>query len=310
MPLIRLNVSETGLRTPGAASAEAVLSEALDRLPPGSPVVVMIHGYKFSPRRRQHTPHRHILSLRPGIDGPRVVSWPRHLGFGKGDPNEGLAIAFGWEARRTIWQAYAEAGRAGRALADLIETIAARGARASIIAHSLGARVALSALPLLGRCAVRRVVLLSAAEFTSAARAALESPAGRGAEIVNITSAENAVFDLLLHGFVRPHQPFDSPLGAGLGGTASNWLDLRIDRPDTRDALAGLGFRIPAPERRICHWSGYLRPGLFALHRALIRQPELTSLGRLRSVLPDAPAAARPRRTTGLPLPSEPIAPL
>lgn len=312
MPLIRLNVSETGLRTPGAASAEAVLSEALDRLPPGSPVVVMIHGYKFSPRRRQHTPHRHILALRPGIDDPRVVSWPRHLGFGKGDPNEGLAIAFGWEARRTIWQAYAEAGRAGRALAELIETIDARGARANIIAHSLGARVALAALPHLRRGAVRRAVLLSAAEFTSSAQSALDSPAGRWAEIINITSGENTLFDLLLHGFVRPHRPFDRPVGAGLGGVAPNWLDMRIDRPDTRDALAGLGFRIPAPERRVCHWSGYLRPGMFALHRALIRQPERTAIARLRAVLPDVSVSGpfRPQRNTGLPLPSEPIAPL
>ena len=313
MPLIRLNVSETGLRAPGAASAGAVLGEALDQLPPGAPVVAMIHGYKFSPRLRRHTPHRHILSLRPGIDCPRVVSWPRHLGFGRGDPGEGLAIAFGWEGRGTIWRAYAEAGRAGRVLAELIGAVHAAGAPTSILAHSLGARVALAALPHIPSGAVRRTVLLSAAEFTSSARAALDSPAGRHAEIVNITSGENAPFDLLLHGLVRPHRPFDRPVGAGLGGAGANWLDLPIDRPETRAALAGLGFRIPPPERRFCHWSGYLRPGMFALHRALIRQPGRTSLARLRAALPDAPAPSGPaplRRGPGLPLPSEPIAPL
>lgn len=311
MPLIRVNVSNTRLRTQGAASAEAVLAEALHQLPKGAPVVVMIHGYKFSPRLRGHSPHRHILSLRPRIDGPRVVSWPRHLGFGKGDPREGLAIAFGWEARGTIWQAYAEAGRAGHALAGMIRTIDTHGARTSILAHSLGARVALAALPHLGPGAVRRAVLLSAAEFTSAAQSALGSPAGRQAEIVNITSGENTLFDLLLHGFVRPHRPFDRPVGAGLGDVAPNWLDMRIDRPETRDALAGLGFRIPPPERRICHWSGYLRPGMFALHRALIRQPERTALSRLRAVLPDAhaPGPFPRRRDADLPLPSDPIAP-
>ena len=313
MPLIRLNVSEAGLRTQGAQSAQAALAKALDELPRGAPVIVMIHGYKFSPRLRRHTPHRHILSLRPGIDSPRVVSWPRHLGFGKGNPDEGLAIAFGWEARHTIWRAYAEAGRAGRALAEIIKTTDAAGAPTSIIAHSLGARVALAALPHLPSGALRRAVLLSAAEFGAVARSSLDSPAGRRAEIVNVTSRENALFDLLLQGFIRPHRPLDRPLGAGLCEAPGNWLDLPIDRPETRNALAGLGFRVPPPERRVCHWSGYLRPGMFSLHRALLRQPERTALARLRAVLPDASAHVGPirrQRVNGLPLPSEPIAPL
>ncbi|MBT8456842.1 MAG: hypothetical protein KJO15_12145, partial [Alphaproteobacteria bacterium] len=33
-----------------------------------------------------------------------------------------------------------------------------------------------------------------------------------------------------------------------------------------------LGYPIPAPSRRVFHWSGYMRPGLFALYASLIRE--------------------------------------
>ena len=92
MPLVRINVlGDTPVCADGG-SAEAALSEALDGLPRGAPVVVMIHGYKHSPGAPSHDPHSHMLSLTP-VRGGRSLSWPRHLGFGRGDTREGLAIA-------------------------------------------------------------------------------------------------------------------------------------------------------------------------------------------------------------------------
>ena len=59
------------------------------------PVVVMINGFKHQPGNPYHCPHRHILSLDPDHLPWRAPSWPRHLGFGLGHVDEGLAIAFG-----------------------------------------------------------------------------------------------------------------------------------------------------------------------------------------------------------------------
>ena len=94
-----------------------------------APIVVMVHGYRYSPSEPAHDPHRHILSLDPDPGGRRVTSWPRALGFGAGDPGEGLAIAFGWEARGSLGGAYRRAGMAGAALARLLSRLADQAGR-------------------------------------------------------------------------------------------------------------------------------------------------------------------------------------
>lgn len=281
MPLVRINAE--GDRVVPVDD----LVSALDHTPAGAPVIVMIHGFKYLPGHAFRCPHRHILSLAP-LAGPRAISWPRHLGFGKGDPEEGLCISFGWNARGTIWQAHAEAGRAGRALADLVATIqTVGGAPVHILGHSLGARVALTAISRLPRDAVGRAVLLAAAETRESAARALAAPAGRTVEVVNVVSRENTVFDLLFRAAVHPHRPAARVLGAGLGRTDPRWLDLGIDNAGTRAHLATLGFRVPPPARAVCHWSAYLRPGLFPLYRALLR--DALPLSSLRQADP-APA--------------------
>ncbi|MCK5502398.1 MAG: hypothetical protein KAI82_14255, partial [Tritonibacter mobilis] len=82
------------------------------------PVVIMVHGYKYQPGNPNHCPHRHILSLDPQHMPWRAPSWPRQLGFGLGRRDEGLAVAFGWDARGTLASAQARALAAGRALAQ------------------------------------------------------------------------------------------------------------------------------------------------------------------------------------------------
>ncbi|TMV84932.1 DUF726 domain-containing protein, partial [Thioclava sp. BHET1] len=199
----------------------------------------------------------------------KAISWPRQLGFGQ-SPQEGLAIAFGWNALGTIWQAHAEAARAGRALADLLARIRTLrpDARISAIGHSLGARVILQCLRLQTTPALSRAVLIAAAEFRRPALAALDSPAGRTCEIVNITSRENDLFDFLIERLLT--RRMDRAIGLGLGRRHPGWLDLQLDAPETLAALGRMGFQIVGAEARICHWSLYLRPGVFALYRALL----------------------------------------
>jgi len=248
-----------------ALTGTATLAAALEALPAGAPVIVMIHGYKFSPTCPRRTPHRHILSLQPDPAHRRAVSWPRHLRLDE----SGLGIAFGWDAAGLLPRAYGRAATAGRALARLLRRVAeVRGAPAHVIAHSLGARVALSALPHLPTDAAGRMVLMHPAELRTPARAALATPAGRAAAILSVTGRENDLFDALFEWGVAPLVPGERSVGAGL--TAGNWTDLRIDRPEVLAALGTLGHRIGPPARAVCHWSGYLRPGVFPLYRAIL----------------------------------------
>jgi len=302
MPLCQVNIVEGEIQRP-ADTAEA-LRAAADGLAAGAPVVVLIHGYKYSPSIDAHSPHTHILSLEPRASW-KAVSWPRRLGLGKGAGPEPLCIALGWEARGTLWQAYARAAETGAALADLIRLVQSLrpDAPVRVLAHSLGARVGLAALPHLTAGSVERMVLLAAAELRSRAEAWLDCPAGRTVDVLNVTSRENALFDMLIEWLLAPHHVGDRALGAGLGRVAPGWTDLWMDDPRTRAALGGLGYDIPAPDRRICHWSVYLRSGLFDLYRGVLT--EGLSLGELRAALPD-PAPRRPPlagKFPGVPLP-------
>ncbi len=272
--------------------------EALPAVTPEQRVTVMIHGYRYAPGTGDACPHRTLYALMPQRSGPRVVSWPRHLGLA----HEGLGIGFGWQATGAIWRAYAAAGKAGDGLAGLVRTLRAQGSGpVDVVAHSLGARVALSALSGVAPGDIGRLVLMSAAEFAAPAAAALATPAGRAAGVLNVTSRENDLFDGL----------FELCLAAGLRGlgptlgfglAARNAVTVQIDSAAHRRVLAALGHRIEPPGRRICHWSAYLRPGLFPLYRAVLdgRLP----LPVLQAALP-ADTAPRWSRLV-LPLPPAP----
>lgn len=299
----------TGPDGPAVHDGSARLPEALaDSLGGTGPVIVMIHGYKFAPGHARACPHRHILSLEPPRDCWKALSWPRELGFGAGRADEGLAVAFGWNARGTIWQAWSRAEAAGRALAVLIAEIRriAPQRPVALFAHSLGARVALTALPHLQAGDIGRAIMLNAAEYGTSARAALATPAGRAAEIVNITSRENDLFDFLLERLIAAPAPGDGTLAQTMP-RLPNTLTLQLDHAAALTALGDIGFTIAPPRARICHWSAYLRPGVFDLYRALLRAPDALPLARLRAILPAQPD---PRWSRVLALPAAPRPPL
>lgn len=311
MPVFRVNAVEDTPVTPDGSDLKTGLGAALSKLPEDAPIILMIHGYKYTPHDPLRCPHRSILALSSSAKAKRCLSWPRAMGFGHSEPGEGLCIAFGWNATGTIWQAAHEAERAAQALGTLLAGVRSlTGRPVQILTHSLGARVALGALNILEPGTVGRMVLLHGAEFRSRAVHALKSPAGQKAEIINVTTRENDLFDALFRGFVAPHRPLDPALSAGLGVRRSNWLDIRIDDAKSRVILGAFGFAIPAPEARICHWSAYMRPGMFDLHRALLRTPDELPLAFLAASLPDGArrgvldrAFARPE-TAFLPAPT------
>lgn len=265
MALVTANATKDGLDCDAAA-----LSGGLAVLPPGAPIVVMIHGYRFRPGVAGDCPHEHILSLNPTPGVRRVISWPRHLGLAA--DQAGMAVAFGWPSRGSLRDCYARAAHVSAHLAILIAKLRtfAPDRPVDVIAHSLGARVALSALPLLAAGDVGRMILLSAAELRRTATCAMQSAAGEAAEVLNVTSRQNAVFDAMLEAALS--LGLARSLGGGLVRPLPNWTDLRIDRPATLAALAERGYPLDPPGRGICHWSPYLRPGVFPLYRAILQR--------------------------------------
>ena len=281
MPILQINTSAGGIlsldpRHPRYAAAIAGGS---------GPIVIMVHGFKFAPGQGDDCPHRHILSLDPQVRHRKALSWPRALGL---RPDDALrAIAFGWEGLETVRRAWDNAGRAGRALATLIDRLRLVAPHRPVhaLAHSMGARVVICALAHLPGPALRRVVLLNPASYQSHARNALASPGGAAAEVINVTTRENDLFDQLLEWTIPPQHPGDRSLGAGLP-EQHNLITLQLDDPRALQAMARLGHAIAPARARICHWSTYLRPGAFDLYRALLTTPEALPLDRLRLALP------------------------
>lgn len=288
MPIFRINaVADTPVPVNGG-SLDKGLRKVLSRVSPNATIIVMIHGYKYTPHVAARCPHHSIFAPALTTKPRRCLSWPRAMGFSGNAADEGVCIAFGWNAAGSIWQAARSAEKAATALGQVMSDVADHAGRpAQVLAHSLGARVALGGLGVAPAGSVGRMVLLHAAEFRSRAHAALSRPAGQTAEVVNVTTRENDLFDGLFRGFVAPHRPLDPALSAGLGTRRTNWLDVRIDDPATRAALKAFGFDIPAPVGRVCHWSAYMRSGMFDLHRALLRAPASLPLPLLARTLPD-----------------------
>lgn len=268
----------------GATPSWTELDQGLDALPPRAPVVIMTHGLRYCPSDPENDPHQLILSPEDTGRCWKAVSWPQSLNL-----TDGMTIGFGWSARKSVWNAYHEAPQAARDLAQLVRHIreASPDRPIHMIGHSLGARVILQSLPHVQAGDVQRAVLLSPAEFADNARAALDCPAGRSAEVFSILSRQNTAFDLLLRA-AMPH------LGATLGRAGPqqyNWLDLRIDHAPSRRALEAFGHRVADNSRRVCHWSGYLRDGVWPFYRDLLTRPDLTPMGMLAAhmAVPDRP---------------------
>lgn len=292
MPVVRLDAD--GALPEGLAAAARAL-------PRQAPVIAMIHGYRYSPAAPHCDPHRHILSPDPRPADGRAVSRPRALGFGSSDEEEGLALAFGWEARGMLGQAYRRAGDVGRAVGKVVSDLAQHSGRpVALIGHSLGARVALQALHHADPGSIGRLVLLAGAEFRDTAATALDSPAGRRAEVLNITSREDDLFDFVMELWLDGGRR--QALGFGLDSPAGNWLDVQIDDNATLAALERLGFPVDQRPLRLSHRSPYLRRGLFDFYRTALAQPWALSLSMLRCHLPNA---AQPRWSRLLALPQQ-----
>ena len=306
MPILRVNAIGSIPKLADPRPKHPPLHDALKCHIGSGPVLIMLHGYRYSPSKHHLNPHEYILKNATDLAQGQGQNWPHQMGYGTRMPDPGLCIAFGWEAGGTIWRAQREAGRAGLALASLIRQLDALGAGpVNIIAHSLGARVALAALLHLRPGMIDRMILLTGAELRATAETALMSPAGRRSSVLNIVSRETDVFDFMSEWLVAPHRLGARALGSGL--TLPHCLTAQIDHPDHLAGFRSLGFAVPAASQRMCHWSSYLRPGLFPLYRAFLDKDASLCLADLRNALP-APLTRRWSRLFAPPLPLTPFA--
>lgn len=306
MPMLRITVKNGEPRLHGDADQ---VRPALNRqlaVNPG-PVTLMVHGYKYLPGHPVHCPHASLLSHAPQPGDWRIVSWPGQLGL-TGRPGAGLGISLGWPARGTIWAAHRRAVEAGHGLAALVAEIKRidPGRPVNVIAHSLGARVTLAAIRAGIPGAIGRAVLLAAAEYGETARAALDSPGGADTEVLNVTTRENDLYDVLLEWLIAPECRGDRMLGHGRL-RHPRMVTLQLDHPRSLAALGRAGFSVAPPDRLICHWSPYLREGVFPLYRAVLdgRLP----LAQLRALLPTEGSPRWSRLRPRLPRPPVPLLP-
>ncbi|MDT8345182.1 MAG: hypothetical protein RQ752_12225, partial [Thermohalobaculum sp.] len=230
MAILRLNATRDGqvLAATGSTDWACALADALASVGPGAPVTVLVHGYRFSwrPARAGRETCAQTLLYRAEPVAPSTrrrperADWPARLGYTATGQDEGLCIAFGWDARRgrlrslmmrganDFAQVYRGAEAAGRALAQVLGRLAVLrpDLRPGMLTHSLGARVALAAVRVRPDLALGRVVMLAAAEYAGEARAMLDaqSRAGGAAEFLNVTSRANALYDALFGVFAPP----------------------------------------------------------------------------------------------------------
>ena len=267
----------------GTALAEVTRHfEALEIAPEG-PLCVLIHGFRYEPRAGGiDNPHRECLS---------PEGWPARLGLSE----RGTAVAFGWAsdpAYRTggwrDWVAratgsrdggwYASAYRRAPVAADgLALTLTALSRvhpdrEIDLLAHSLGARVALRALRRMARghreeraalARTGRVLLLHAAphwaDASRSLRAMAEADAHRP-QVLNLIAGRDAVlrrWGARLAGYTEVGQGESVPLlervrslvlgGRVLGvhgkppGTGFRaWMDLALEREALADWAAAL----------------------------------------------------------------------
>lgn len=265
---------------------ETGLRRRLDAAGHSPPIVVLIHGYKFHPLLPDSDPHRSLYAFRPRQDSWKIRSWPEGLGFADDRGESGLCIGFAWPAcaahlpsllatgRNGFARVYDRAEEYGARLAEVVALLQrlAPGRPIDLMAHSLGARVALAALPLL-ETAPDRVILLGAAEFGGRALDFLAAARAQPLpSVYNVTTRANDLYDLMFERFAPRRGRGDRALGLGLGARLPTWLDLQLDRSDVTDWANAQGVPLTPGNARLCHWSFYTRDGALGLYQAILRR--------------------------------------
>jgi hypothetical protein len=102
----RLQIVRPGVQGPPPVALTDYINAVLAPVPAGRPVVIMVHGFDFNPLddpeadpAASENPHARLFHFGPDDRAARAISWPIRFGFNALDaPDEGLALAFGWDS--------------------------------------------------------------------------------------------------------------------------------------------------------------------------------------------------------------------
>ncbi len=270
------------------------LNRMITNCSPEAPVVILIHGLRYSWRQGRGCNPQTTLYLAEPLEEdrrrrPLRANWPHQLGFTENGREDGVCIAFGWDAGRIsdLRKADEMLARHTPALVSVIEAIHAAGREADCFGHSLGSALVLNAIFNQPGLPVRRALLLGPAERRSrAAQAALVQQNHAQTEFLHVMARANDVFDEAYHQLApRAEDVYDPPLGVeGIGVALSNWMDLQIDHPETRRWLASCGLPPTRPPERLSHWAYYNDPSVMAFYASVLRDTAPSCLKTLRDV--------------------------
>jgi hypothetical protein len=320
MAYFGITATDAGLQAAAGGDVAAGLGRRLASVSEGAPVVILVHGYRFHPGLPAADPHRSLFAFRPAPDDWRVRSWPAGLGIADDGGASGLAIGFAWPAgashllslmtsgRTGFARVYDRAAAFGARLAELVALVQrlAPGRPIDLLAHSLGARVALASLPDLER-APERMILLGAAELDARVHeflGRLRAPAPP--QIYNVTARANDLYDVAFECFAPRRGWGERAIGMGLKARLPYWLDLQLDRPDVTDWVNAQGIPLTPSSARLCHWSFYTRDGALGVYQAILRRRPGWDIASLRTAACFAAQEPRwsrllPRRRLALP---------
>lgn len=307
MAILRVCADEGGrVFETGGGDWRARLNRMIADCPPEAPVVILIHGLRYSWRADRGCDPQTTLYLSEPLEEdrrrrPLRANWPYQLGFTESGRDDGVCIAFGWDAGRlsSLGNANVVLARFAPALVAVFETIQLAGREADCFGHSLGSALILDAIAAQPGLPVRRALLLGPAERRSrASRAAFAQQARTQTEFLHVLARANDVFDEAYHQLApRTEEADDLPLGAsGIGAGLTNWMDLQIDHPETRRWLASCGLPPTRPPERVSHWVYYSDPSAMAFYASVLRDTSPSCLKTLRDARAPTEIEARWRR--------------
>ena len=231
-------------------------------LPSTRKIIIMINGFDYDPTEHSDdNPHQTLF--REWGERVQTLAGDDWECFGFGwysaelEPSSWLGglIRGYWNPYRWGWEL---AGQAAGILAKAIQSrLDGSNAEICIIAHSLGARVALSALAQLPSDSVMRVLLLNGSSYSQSSKVIATYT---DSHVLNVIVKADDVLNKLGSVFA-PEAFIEAVVGqSGIENPPVNWLDICLDDPDVQARATACGYdniRGDNPNNIADHWYSY-----------------------------------------------------
>ena len=186
-----------------------------------------------------------------------------------------------WNPYRWSWEL---AGKAGGILANIVDrhTRGAKDREVYFVAHSMGVRVALSALHQLCKSQVKRSLLLNGSEYSQTAKVIAYHTR---CKVLNVIVEEDDILSKLGSVFAPEAFIKDVVGQSGLIGPPKNWLDFRLDDKCVQEKARGCGYaclRGDNPDSWADHWYSYKHEPNWRLFRHFLFGKK--KISKLRSI--------------------------